>query len=110
MSLGERSIAEEVIRFAEHAMHQNWIGRDRLKISFFGYVQAHRLDRISCDRIATSAYERADPLPDIRGEHVYFDGPVACLNASLVRRLGDRRVKIYPALSQGGTDWQSVPR
>ena len=46
MSLGERSIAEEVIRFAEHAMHQNWIGRDRLKISFLGYVQAHRLDRI----------------------------------------------------------------
>jgi hypothetical protein len=26
VSLGERSIAEEVIRFAEHAMHQNWIG------------------------------------------------------------------------------------
>jgi hypothetical protein len=57
VSLGERSIAEEVIRFAQHAMNQNWIGRDRLKISFLGYVEAHHPDRMSYDWIAISAHD-----------------------------------------------------
>jgi hypothetical protein len=91
VSLGERSIAEEVIRFAEHAMHQNWIGRDRLKISFLGYVQANRLDRIglrkpgerglvlarALSRSLRRHHVRPEPYPSrrLRRQEAHLPGP-----------------------------------